>query len=49
MNAQRRYGAFDSGVFAPDDSYSRTFENSGVFYYYCTLHHGMQGTLTVVP
>lgn len=42
-------GAFDSGVFAAGDSYSRAFDAAGVFYYYCTLHHAMLGTLTVVP
>ncbi|MNC94782.1 hypothetical protein D3C83_117290 [compost metagenome] len=32
---------FDSG------SESRTFPTSGVFQYACTLHAGMQGTVTV--
>lgn len=32
-----------------DGEWSRTFEEPGTFYYYCTLHHAMQGTLTVVP
>ncbi len=30
-----------------DGEYTRTFDAAGIFYYYCTIHHGMQGTLTV--
>ena len=41
----------DRGAFASETKtegeYARTFEAAGVFYYYCTIHHGMQGTLTV--
>ena len=41
----------DRGAFASDTQvdgeYDRTFEAAGIFYYYCTIHHGMQGTLTV--
>ena len=41
----------DRGAFASktmtDGEYSRTFDAAGIFYYYCTIHHGMQGTLTV--
>jgi plastocyanin len=40
-------GAFDSGIHVKGDEFSRTFDASGVFYYYCTIHHGMLGTLTV--
>jgi plastocyanin len=40
-------GAFDSGAFSPGEVYTRTFDTAGSYYYYCTLHHGMQGTLTV--
>lgn len=40
-------GAFDSGTYLGGKSWSRTFDTAGIFYYYCTLHHGMQGTLTV--
>jgi plastocyanin len=40
-------GAFDSKIVSSGDSWSRTFDSAGIFYYYCTLHHGMLGTLTV--
>ncbi len=39
-------GAFASDTMA-DGEYTRTFDAAGIFYYYCTIHHGMQGTLTV--
>ena len=31
------------------DEYVLTFEDPGTFYYYCTLHHSMQGTIIVAP
>jgi plastocyanin len=40
-------GAFDSGIHVKGTEFSRTFDAPGVFYYYCTIHHGMLGTLTV--
>lgn len=40
-------GAFASDTLAKGGEYHRTFDAAGVFYYYCTIHHGMQGTLTV--
>ena len=40
-------GAFKSGNFGKSDEWSMTFDESGTYYYYCTLHHVMQGTLTV--
>ena len=40
-------GAFASETLGKGDEFHRTFETAGVFYYYCTIHHGMQGTLTV--
>ena len=40
-------GAFASDTLAKDGEYTRKFDAAGVFYYYCTIHHGMQGTLTV--
>jgi len=39
--------AFASDTLGKGDEYHRTFDAAGVFYYYCTIHHGMQGTLTV--
>ncbi|HLB23635.1 MAG TPA: plastocyanin/azurin family copper-binding protein [Dehalococcoidia bacterium] len=41
-------GAFDSGILKKGDSWSLTAETPGTYYYYCTLHHIMQGTLVVV-
>jgi plastocyanin len=40
-------GAFSSPILENGDEWSLTFEDPGIFYYYCTLHHSMQGTLTV--
>jgi plastocyanin len=40
-------GAFGSPTLEKGDEWSLTFEDPGIFYYYCTLHHSMQGTLTV--
>ena len=40
-------GAFDSGIHVKGYEFSHTFDTPGVFYYYCTIHHGMLGTLTV--
>ena len=41
----------DRGAFASDTQasgeFSRTFDAAGISYYYCTIHHGMLGTLTV--
>lgn len=41
----------DRGAFASDTQvdgeYTRKFEAAGIYYYYCTIHHSMQGTLTV--
>ena len=41
----------DRGAFASDTQvdgeYRRTFDAPGTFYYYCTLHHAMLGTLIV--
>jgi plastocyanin len=41
-------GAFDSGTLQKGDTWSLRADTPGTFYYYCTLHHVMQGTLTVV-
>jgi plastocyanin len=40
-------GAFESPILEKGDEWSLTFENAGTFSYYCTLHHSMQGTVTV--
>lgn len=42
-------GAFESGTMTSGDEYVRTFDAPGTYGYYCTLHHVMQGTLTVQP
>jgi plastocyanin len=41
-------GAFESGYLSADDTYALVANTVGTFDYYCTLHHAMQGTLTVV-
>jgi len=40
-------GTFDSGVLAPSQSFSLTFEEAGEYAYYCALHPDMQGTIVV--
>ena len=40
-------GLFDSGRFMPEESWSYTFEKSGSFSYYCTIHPWMEGMVTV--
>ncbi|MEJ2261262.1 MAG: plastocyanin/azurin family copper-binding protein [Nitrosopumilaceae archaeon] len=40
-------GLFDSGMFKLDEKFSHTFEESGNFDYFCTLHPWMQGTVVV--
>lgn len=39
--------SFDSGIFDTGGSYSRTFNTSGTFEYFCTLHPDMIGTVAV--
>ncbi len=41
-------GAFESGILQKGDSWAFTADTPGIYYYYCTLHHIMTGTLTVV-
>ena len=41
-------GMFDSGLFGPGKSFSYTFEQSGVYPYYCLPHPWMEGTVFVV-
>ena len=40
-------GIFDSGYLDPYQSFSYTFETSGLFDYYCTLHPWMDGQILV--
>lgn len=39
--------AFDSGYMNPYDSYTLSFDVSGTYQYYCTLHPWMQGSVIV--
>jgi plastocyanin len=41
-------GAFDTGTMGRGERYSMKFDAPGEYFYYCVLHHAMQGTLTVV-
>lgn len=41
-------GAFDSSLLEQDGTFSRLFDEPGVFVYLCSLHPGMKGTVTVV-
>jgi plastocyanin len=41
--------AFESGTMRRGDEFSLTFEDAGEYFYYCTLHHAMRGTIRVVP
>ncbi|WP_420546351.1 cupredoxin domain-containing protein [Nitrosopumilus sp.] len=38
---------FDSGSFRPGESWTFTFEESGTFSYYCTIHPWMEGVVIV--
>ncbi|WP_148686792.1 cupredoxin domain-containing protein [Candidatus Nitrosocosmicus hydrocola] len=40
-------GLFDSGLFSAGDSISITFNNSGTFNYFCTIHPWMEGIVQV--
>ena len=40
-------GKFDSGHINPDDTFSYTFEDSGSFDFFCTLHPWMYGKIIV--
>jgi plastocyanin len=42
-------GAFESPILQKGDEWSLVLEEAGTYYYYCTLHHSMQGTLVVGP
>lgn len=40
-------GYFESDSFKPGDSWSFTFDKSGTFYYFCTIHPWMNGAVVV--
>ena len=40
-------GLFDSGYLDPYQSFSYTFEETGTYHYYCTLHPWMEGQVMV--
>lgn len=42
-------GIFDSGLFKPGESWSRTFYNPGTYNYFCTLHPWMEAVVMVNP
>jgi plastocyanin len=39
--------AFDSGTLGTDETFEYTFDEAGVFDYFCTIHPEMTGTITV--
>lgn len=39
---------WDSGNLDPDETHAETFSTVGEFDYVCTIHDGMEGTITVV-
>jgi len=41
-------GLFDSGVLHPGSRIEFHFDTPGVYHYFCSLHPGMAGTITVV-
>jgi plastocyanin len=40
-------GSFDSGLCSQGTKFVQTFSTAGTFSYKCTIHAGMQGTVTV--
>ena len=42
-----RLGTWQSGNVNPGQSFTRVFDTPGTFTYECTLHAGMNGTITV--
>jgi len=40
-------GAWDSGLIAQGNTFSRVFAAAGTFHYHCTPHPNMTGTITV--
>lgn len=43
----QKTGLFDSGRFMPDEEYSKTFDEAGLFNYFCTIHPWMEGVVYV--
>ena len=42
-------GIFDSNRFMPEESWSYTFEDIGLFNYFCIIHPWMEGRISVEP
>lgn len=40
-------GAFDSGNLNPGDTFTFTFDEAGSFDYFCQIHPGMTGSITI--
>ena len=40
-------GTFDSGALGEGKTFTMRFDAPGEYFYYCELHHVMQGTLVV--
>lgn len=40
-------GAFDSGLFVKDETFSMVFDTPGEFHYFCRRHNHMQGVVIV--
>ena len=40
-------GRFDTGIMQPGERFKFTFAEPGVYPYYCAIHPGMEGTITV--
>jgi plastocyanin len=40
-------GAFDSKLLNKDKSWTYTFSKAGTYWYYCTIHPSMKGSVTV--
>jgi plastocyanin len=38
---------FDSGILAPGERFTHTFDTAGIIQYYCTLHPTMMGKVVV--
>jgi quinohemoprotein ethanol dehydrogenase len=42
-------GVWDSGLLSAGDTFSYTFNDQGVYYYFCRPHPWMRGTITIDP
>lgn len=42
-------GAFDSGTLGPGETFEFTFDTPGDYEFFCAIHPGMTGMVTVVP